>query len=178
MRVAEIGAESRLWRRRHGTGLVIVDYLQLIEPDDTRINREQQVARVTKGLKKLAKSLGIPVVVLAQLNREVEKRDDKRPRLSDLRESGSVEQDADQVLFVHRPDYYDPKDHPGEVELHLAKNRNGPRAIGPQALLIYWEAATMRFYESMSPDARRATESLRTVWDESQDIRLPAASDH
>ncbi len=123
--VAHISANARRIQRKHGLGLVVIDYLQLIEPDDRKDIREQQVAKISKGLKRLAKELGVPVIVLAQLNRGVENREDKTPRLSDLRESGSVEQDADMVLFLHRPEFYDPEERRGEADLIVAKNRGG-----------------------------------------------------
>ena len=99
--LSQIGAHCRRMKRRIGLGLLVVDYLQLVEPDNHRDPREQQVSKVCRGLKRLAKSLGIPVIVAAQLNRKTEDGD-KRPRLSHLRESGSIEQDSDIVLFVHR----------------------------------------------------------------------------
>lgn len=132
--VSEIAASARRMKRRKGLGLVLIDYLQYIKADDARVPREQQVASITKRLKSLAKSLEIPVVVLAQLNRGVEAREDKRPRLADLRESGAIEQDADMVLFIHRPDQYNPQDRPGEAEIIVAKNRDGRTGI---ANLIY-----------------------------------------
>jgi replicative DNA helicase len=132
--VSEIAASARRMKRRKGLGLVLIDYLQYIKADDLRIPREQQVAQITKRLKGLAKNLDIPVVVLAQLNRGVESREDKRPRLADLRESGAIEQDADMVLFIHRPDQYNPLDRPGEAEIIVAKNRDGRTGI---ANLVY-----------------------------------------
>lgn len=141
--VSQIGATVRLFRRRHKIEVVMVDYLQMIRADDDNVNREQQVARTSRALKSLARTLDIPVLVLAQLNREVEKRPDKRPKLSDLRESGSVEQDADQVWAIHRHDYYDPEDHPGEAEICVLKNRNGPTG----RVRLAWQKESMRFTE-------------------------------
>ena len=123
--VAHIASNARRIKRKHGLGLVVIDYLQLIEPEDRKDIREQQVAKISKSLKKLAKELAVPVIVLAQLNRGVENREDKKPRLADLRESGSVEQDADVVMFLHRPEFYDPEDRRGEADLIVAKNRSG-----------------------------------------------------
>jgi len=139
--VAQIAAISRRIYRKHQIGLVIIDYLQLVEPEDRRAPREQQIALITRRLKGLAKELDIPVIALAQLNRGVELREDKRPRLADLRESGAIEQDADLVLFLHRPDAYDPADNPGVAEVIIAKHRSGPTGIIP----LTWRKEYMRF---------------------------------
>ena len=123
--VSHIAANARRLKRKHGLGLLVIDYLQLIKPDDPRDIREQQVAKQSRALKSLAKELEVPIIVLAQLNRGVENRDDKRPRLADLRESGAVEQDADMVMFLSRPEFYDPEERPGQADLTVAKNRGG-----------------------------------------------------
>lgn len=125
LRVSDIATYARLLKRRHGLGLLVVDYIQLLEPTNRNPNREQQVADQSRALKMLAKSLGVPVIALAQLNRSVENRDNKRPRLSDLRESGSIEQDADSVLFLHRPGVNDPSADQRAATLTIAKNRHG-----------------------------------------------------
>jgi len=148
---AQIGAISRRLKRQNQVGLIIIDYLQLIEPDDRRAPREQQIAQITRRLKQLAKELNIPVIALAQLNRGVELREEKRPRLADLRESGAIEQDADLVLFLHRPEAYDPSDRPGEAEVIIAKHRSGPTGI----VTLTWRKEFMRF-ESFSPVAEPA----------------------
>jgi replicative DNA helicase len=127
--MSQIGAICRRLKRKHNIRLVIIDYLQLIEPEDKRAPREQQISQITRRLKFLAKELQAPVIALAQLNRGVELREDKRPRLADLRESGAIEQDADIVMFLHRPEMYDPEDRPGEAEVIVAKHRNGPTGI-------------------------------------------------
>ncbi|SFI80966.1 replicative DNA helicase [Planctomicrobium piriforme] len=124
--MSQIAAIARRLKRRDKLDIVIIDYLQLIESEDPKIPREQQISSITRRLKFLAKDLSIPVIALAQLNRGVEQREDKRPRLSDLRESGAIEQDADIVMFLHRPEAYDPEDRPGEADLIVAKNRHGP----------------------------------------------------
>jgi replicative DNA helicase len=105
---------------------VVIDYLQLIEPDNRRDPRQEQVAQISRRIKALARELVIPVVALAQVNRASEDRQDHRPRLSDLRESGSIEQDADTVFMLHRPDRYEPGQHEGVIEVIVAKQRNGP----------------------------------------------------
>lgn len=115
----------RRHKRRHGLDCVVIDYLQLIEPEDRKAPREQQVATISRRLKGLAKELQIPVIVLAQINRAVETRTVKKPQLSDLRESGAIEQDSDKVLFLYREDYYSPGNKPGIAEVIVAKNRNG-----------------------------------------------------
>jgi replicative DNA helicase len=140
-KVRTIAATARRLKRKHGLALVIIDYLQLIEPRDYKAPREQQVAQVSKSLKALAKELSTPVLVLAQLNREVEKRTDKTPQLSDLRESGSVEQDADVVMFLHRPSAYDPDQRPGECDVVVRKNRRGN--VGKATLA--WLAHSTKF---------------------------------
>ncbi|MEZ6065342.1 MAG: replicative DNA helicase [Planctomycetaceae bacterium] len=139
--MSQIAAIARRLKRRHGLGLVVIDYLQLIEPEDKNQPREQQISSITRRLKFLAKDLDLPVMALAQLNRGVEQREDKRPRLADLRESGAIEQDADIVMFLHRPEAYDPEDRPGEADLIVAKNRHGP--IGTVNLV--WMKNQMRF---------------------------------
>ncbi len=104
--IAQIAARARRMKREKNIGLIIIDYLQLVAPSRNHENRVQEITEVTKGLKNLAKELDIPVLALSQLSRGVDSRDDKRPVLSDLRESGSIEQDADVVMFVYREEYY------------------------------------------------------------------------
>lgn len=114
--------------RPEGLDIIIIDYLQLMETSSRRGNatRENEVSELSRGLKILAKELKIPVIVLSQLNRNLETRADKVPAASDLRESGSLEQDADIILLLHRPEMYDENDRPGEADLIVAKQRNGP----------------------------------------------------
>ncbi len=121
-----IAANARRLKKRHDLRMVIIDYLQLIDPDDKRDSRQEQVAAISRRLKFLARELKLPVVALAQVNRSSEDRQDHRPRLSDLRESGAIEQDADTVLMLHRPDYHEPGKDEGSVEVIIAKQRNGP----------------------------------------------------
>lgn len=114
--IAQLAARARRAKRRYGCDLIVIDYLQLLRGSG-RENRTQDVTEITVGLKSLAKELGVPVVALSQLSREVEKRSDKRPQLSDLRESGSIEQDADVVVFVYREEYYVELERPGPEEI-------------------------------------------------------------
>lgn len=117
---------TRSLHQKRGLSLVVCDYLQLCEVNGVPEQfRERAVAKLSRSFKRLAQQLGIPVLALSQLNRDVEKRQSKRPVLSDLRESGAIEQDANVVMFLHRPDVYDPEDRPGEAEVIIGKNRNG-----------------------------------------------------
>ncbi|MEX2121326.1 MAG: replicative DNA helicase [Pirellulales bacterium] len=129
--MTEIAATARRLRRREKLALVIIDYLQLIEPDNPKDPRQEQVAKIARRLKGLARELKLPVLCLAQLNRQAEVTKDNRPRLNHLRESGAIEQDADVVLFVHRDEYYQSNDDDrsrvaGQADLIIAKQRNGP----------------------------------------------------
>jgi replicative DNA helicase len=122
----EIAAMARRLKLRQDIGLIIIDYIQLIDAEEQRDSRQEQIAKISRRLKQLARELHIPVIALSQLNRGVENREDRRPRMADLRESGAIEQDADMVLLLHRPEYYDPNDQPGIAEVIVAKNRSGP----------------------------------------------------
>jgi replicative DNA helicase len=125
----EIRAKARRLQSQEGQlGLVIVDYLQLMRADHRTDSRVEQVGQMSRGLKVLARELDVPVIALSQLNRSVETRPDKRPMLADLRESGSIEQDADLVVFIYRDEYYNKEEseHEGEAELIISKHRNGP----------------------------------------------------
>ncbi len=113
--IAQLSARARRLKRTHGLDLLIIDYLQLVR--GTSENRVQEIGEISMGLKAIAKELNIPVIALSQLSRQVENREDKRPQLSDLRESGSIEQDADVVMFVFREEYYKEREKPGEHEL-------------------------------------------------------------
>ncbi len=114
--IAQVAARARRLKRTQGLDVLIVDYLQLLK-GSSKENRVQEVSEITQGLKAIAKELNIPVVALSQLSRQVENRDDKRPQLSDLRESGSIEQDADVVMFVYRDEYYREREKPGDHDL-------------------------------------------------------------
>jgi replicative DNA helicase len=128
--VTEIRAKSRRLKRQHGLSLVVVDYLQLMQAA-TRENRQQEIAEISRNLKNLARELDVPIIAVSQLNRSLESREDKRPRLSDLRESGSIEQDADVVMFIYRHEYYHPEDQEkkGLAEVIVAKHRAGATGL-------------------------------------------------
>ena len=123
-------AAARTTAGRGGLGLVMIDYLQLMRATGQTDNRVEQVGQITRGLKILARELDVPVIALSQLNRGVEKRTDKRPMLSDLRECGSIEQDADLVMFIYRDEYYNQEtEKQGVAEISIAKHRNGPAGV-------------------------------------------------
>jgi replicative DNA helicase len=121
-----IAANARRLKLREGIRLVVIDYLQLIDPENRRDPRQEQVAQISRRLKHLARELELPVIALAQVNRSSEDRQDHKPRLSDLRESGSLEQDADTVLMLHRPGKADSSVDDNIIEVIVAKQRNGP----------------------------------------------------
>jgi len=115
--ISQVAARARRLKRTHGLDVLMIDYLQLLKGTGKGDNRVQEVSEITQGLKAIAKELNIPVIALSQLSRQVESREDKRPQLSDLRESGSIEQDADVVMFVYRDEYYKEREKPGDHEL-------------------------------------------------------------
>ena len=145
--VTEIAAAARRLKRRQGLSLIVIDYLQLIEPDNAKDPRQEQVAKIARRLKGLARELRVPILCLAQLNRQAEATKDNRPRLSHLRESGAIEQDADVVMFVHREEYYHTKEEAreqnlvGQAELIVAKQRNGPTG----EVKVHWFQDFTRF---------------------------------
>ena len=125
----ELRSRAQTLKRRHPElGLIVVDYLQLMAMGGNVESRLQEVSSLSRGLKALAKDLDVPIIALSQLSRAVEQRTDKRPVLSDLRESGSIEQDADLVMFIYRDEYYngEESEQQGLAEVHVAKHRNGP----------------------------------------------------
>ena len=151
IKVSEIFAKCRALKNEHGLSLVIIDYLQLIQGSGNYESRQVEVSEISRRLKGLARDLEVPVIALSQLSRSVESRTDKKPMLSDLRESGSIEQDADLVMFLYRDSYYNrdeeaPKTE--EVEVNLAKHRNGPTGT----VKLVFERDINRFYSSKIED--------------------------
>ena len=164
--ISTLTARARRLKRTYGLDVLIVDYLQLVRPASSKDNRVNEISEITQGLKAIAKELNIPVIALSQLSRQVESRDDKRPQLSDLRESGSIEQDADVVMFVFRAEYYKEREKPGEhdleatlkwqdemsqlhgkAELIIGKQRHGP--IG--SVDLSFESQFTRFGNLVKP---------------------------
>jgi replicative DNA helicase len=150
--VVEMGAKLRRLKRDKGLSLVVVDYLQLVSARGRFGNRNEEVSSITRGLKGLAKELKVPVLVLSQLTRAPE-REDREPRLADLRESGAIEQDADVVMFIHRPNFFKKSsevslEERGETELIIAKQRNGPT----DTVRFVFQGGFTRF-EQRAPDA-------------------------
>ena len=152
--VLEARAKARRLQREYGIGLIVVDYLQLMTSHEQVSSRVEEISRISRGLKGLAKELDVPVLSLSQLSRAVESRTDRRPQLSDLRESGSIEQDADIVAFIYRPDIYGLKSADGGsleglAEIIIGKQRNGPTG----SVHLMWNAQCAT-YENMAPEWR------------------------
>jgi replicative DNA helicase len=150
--MTEIAANARRLKRRHDLGLIVVDYLQLIDPDNPRDPRQEQVSKISRRLKGLAREIQVPVLCLGQLNRQVESSSSNKPQLSHLRESGAIEQDADVVMFVHREEYYmtseeDREQVRGQADLLIRKQRNGP--VGE--IKLTWNHEFTRFENFAAP---------------------------
>jgi replicative DNA helicase len=147
--ISTIGAMARHMKMAYGLSLVVIDYIGLIDPPSVefRASRAEQVSHISRGIKGIANALEVPILAVAQINREPERRADKRPELSDLRDSGSLEQDADVVCFLYRDDYYDPEaENKHEAEFHIAKQRQGESGI---KLIIHWDEIRGRYKEFM-----------------------------
>jgi replicative DNA helicase len=163
MTIAEIKAKCRrLASQPDGLALIVIDYLTLIQGSEKyRGNRQQEVSEISRSLKTLAMELGVPVVTLAQLSRGVEAREDKRPMLSDLRESGSIEQDADIVAFLYRDDYYKRQDSDmnpvSESEFIVAKHRNGPTRTIP----LIFQRDTSTFVNCVNKDIEASKNQVK-----------------
>jgi len=129
--VLEMRAKCRRLKAEHGVNLIVVDYLQLMRGGSNPESRQQEISEISRSLKALAKELDVPVVALSQLNRGLESRTDKRPMMSDLRESGAIEQDADVIMFVYRGEVYDKENEElkGKAEIIIGKQRNGPIGV-------------------------------------------------
>ncbi len=139
-------AIARRIKSEHSLSLVVVDYLQLMQSQLKHDNREQEIAHISRSLKAMAKDLQVPVIACAQLNRMLETRQNKRPRLSDLRESGSIEQDADLVMFIYRDEVYNPHtEFTGIAELHIAKHRNGPITTNEHGIRLSFMPSRTKF---------------------------------
>lgn len=132
--VPKLASKARVWAEKHDLRLVVIDYLQLLNSDARKVNRQEQISDMSRGIKIMAGDLKVPVLLLGQLNRDIEKDKGRRPRLSDLRESGSIEQDADVVAFLHPIQTDDPNDTSSLMELIIGKQRSGP--IGSTRLLF------------------------------------------
>jgi replicative DNA helicase len=123
----EVRARARRLARERGLGLIVIDYLQLMQVPGTKENRATEISEISRSLKALAKELKVPVIALSQLNRSVEQRTDKKPVMSDLRESGAIEQDADVIMMIYREEVYEPDTaRKGIADIIIAKQRNGP----------------------------------------------------
>jgi replicative DNA helicase len=158
MTAMEMRTKARRWKVENGLDLIIVDYLQLMQGSSRRANdnRQQEMSEISRSLKGLARELNVPVIALSQLSRSVEARTSKRPMLSDLRESGALEQDADIVAFIYRDDYYNPDtENKNIAELIIAKHRNGP--VG--TVQLFFRKDTTRFYDLTPQHMAQAAEA-------------------
>lgn len=139
----QLRTKCRRLYAEHGLDLIMIDYLQLMQAEHTTNNRVQEISEISRGLKTLARELDVPVMAASQLSRAVESRQDKRPQLSDLRDSGSIEQDSDIVMFIYRDEYYNPDstERPNIAEISVAKHRNGPTGV----IDLYWHGQLATF---------------------------------
>jgi replicative DNA helicase len=141
--IDQVMRQARLWKQENNIKCLHVDYIQRIDASDRRAPKHLQVEEVAQGLKSIAKELSIPVVALAQVNRAVIARDNKRPNMSDLKDSGSIEQEADQIIMLYRDEVYTKEDcaEPGVAELNIEKNRHGETG----SVRLSWDGSLMRF---------------------------------
>ncbi len=139
----QLHTKCRRLHAEHGLDMIMIDYLQLMQTERASSNRVQEISEISRSLKGLARELDVPVVAAAQLSRAVEQRQDKRPLLSDLRDSGSIEQDADVVMFIYRDEYYNPDttERPNIAEINIAKHRHGPTGT----IDLYWHGELAAF---------------------------------
>lgn len=160
LKVTDLRARARRMKENYNIGMLVIDYLQLISgsgSNRTQENRQNEISEISRMLKNLARELNIPILCLSQLSRKVEERQGHRPMMSDLRESGSIEQDSDIVMFLLRREYYDPMDKPGMAELIIAKNRHG--AVGSVNLTFRKEIAQFANYSPVKYEMQNASES-------------------
>ena len=141
--IVDIARQARKWKHAYNIGILFVDYIQRLKVSGKNDNRAYGIGEIVEGLKDLAGELGIPVVALAQINREVEKRDNKRPGMADLKDSGTIEQEADQVITLYRDEVYNSNSEPGIAELIVCKNRHGPTGVIKTA----WSGEYMQFFD-------------------------------
>lgn len=148
----QLRTKCRRLYAEHGLDLIMIDYMQLMQAERTTNNRVQEISEISRSLKGLARELDVPVVTASQLSRAVENRQDKRPQLSDLRDSGSIEQDADIVMFIYRDEYYNPDttDRPNIAEINVAKHRNGPTGV----VDLYWHGKLATFRNLQRQEVR------------------------
>ncbi len=148
----QLRTKCRRLYAEHGLDLVMIDYMQLMQAERTTNNRVQEISEISRSLKSLARELDVPVITASQLSRAVENRQDKRPQLSDLRDSGSIEQDADIVMFIYRDEYYNPDttDRPNIAEINIAKHRNGPTGV----VDLYWHGKLATFRNLQRQEVR------------------------
>lgn len=160
MKLTDLKARARRMKESHNISFLIIDYLQLIDGSGSsrsQENRQSEISEISRSLKNLARELNIPIMCLSQLSRKVEERQGHRPLMSDLRESGSIEQDSDLVMFLLRREYYDPYDKPGQAELIIAKNRHG--SVGSVNLSFRKELAQFANFAPMEPPGRMENSS-------------------
>jgi replicative DNA helicase len=170
LKITDLRARARRMKESHGIQLLIVDYLQLLSGSGfnrSAENRQNEISEISRMLKTLAREINVPILCLSQLSRKVEERNGHRPMMSDLRESGSIEQDADLVMFLLRREYYDPYDKPGMAELIIAKNRHG--GVGNINLTFRKELAQFANYSQVKSQAQESNEEAFAAFSPRQD---------